>query len=371
MVHLLRGRVLSPQGLFEASVTFDEHLQAITPLSSVNSDIYILPGFIDVHVHGGGGADTMDGFEGVRNLAAFHVQHGTTTLYPTTMTNPWENILTALKGVKGVMQEQDAELPDIPGVHLEGPFISPERLGAQPANTLLPAANYLEELFSLNVIKLVTIAPEIPTALSAAKQFIDEQIQLSIGHTKASYEQIVCFRDAVRKSGGKLGYTHLFNAMGGIEARKPGVAGAALADNESFAELIFDKQHVHEANFLMAFYAKQDKLLFVTDAMRATGMSEGKSELGGQEVIIKNGKAQLPNGNLAGSLLTLDQALRNAIEAGLTLEQASHLVSRNPAAYMGLSDRGSLELGKRADMVVLDQAFNVLEVYVQGKKVIG
>ncbi len=368
---LLKGIILSPQGLQAGSLVFDGHILELSATASSKAAPYILPGFIDVHVHGGGGADTMDGAEGVKTLAKFHLQHGTTSLYPTTITNPWQSILKALEGVKQVMLEEPKNLPSILGVHLEGPFISPNRLGAQPPNAIEPSQELIQEALEFDVIKLVTLAPEIPNALAAAKQFSKAGVQLSVGHTRASYEEVLALSVLLKQMGARLGFTHLYNAMGGLEGRKPAVVGAALADADSFAELIFDRQHVHEASFLSAFNAKPDKLLFITDAMRASGMKDGKSELGGQEVSIKDGKAQLSDGTLAGSLLTLDQALGNAVNAGLSLEQASHLVSRNPANYMQLNDRGTLELGKRADMVVLDKELRILEVYVAGKKRVG
>lgn len=368
---LLKGTILSPQGLQAGSLGFDSHILELRSSASSKAAPYILPGFIDVHLHGGGGADTMDGPQGVKTLAKFHLQHGTTSLYPTTITNPWQSILKALEGVKQVMLEAPDDLPSILGVHLEGPFISPQRLGAQPPNAIEPSQERIQEALEFDIIKLVTLAPELANALAAAQQFSNANVQLSVGHTRASYEEVQALRMLLREMGAELGFTHLYNAMGGLEGRRPAVVGAALAHKECFAELIFDKQHVHEASFLTAFNAKPNKLLFITDAMRASGMTEGKSELGGQEVSIKDGKAQLSDGTLAGSLLTLDQALRNAVNAGLSLEQASQLVSRNPANYMKLNDRGTLELGKRADIVVLDEALQILEVYVAGKKLVG
>lgn len=371
MLANLQGQVLTPQGLRAARLEFESHITALSPVVQEDHAPYILPGFIDTHVHGGGGGDTMDGPSGVRTLARFHLSHGTTTLYPTTITNPWPKIMAALEGVKMLRQEVPGDLPDIPGAHLEGPFISPERLGAQPPQALVPTEALVKEILQLEVVKLVTLAPEIPGALLAAQQFAQAGVRLSIGHTRASYEEVEAFLACLQKQGASLGFTHLFNAMGGLEGRNPGVVGAALTSSFSYAELILDLHHVHKASFLMALQAKPDKLSLVTDAIRACGMLEGKSELGGQEIYIKDGKASLSDGTLAGSLLSLDQALRNALDLGLSLAKASDLLSTTPARYMGLSDRGSLVVGKRADLVVLDKNLHVLEVYVAGKKVFG
>ena len=173
----------------------------------------------------------------------------------------------------------------------------------------------------------------------------------------------------VRAAGGVVGFTHLYNAMGGLQGREPGVVGAAFADKESYAELIFDTHHVHPGSFLAALSAKPERLHLITDGIRACGLDEGETELGGQRVVVKGGAARLPNGTLAGSILTLDRALHNAALVGLPLERVSKLLSEVPARYMGLDDRGNLEVGKRADLVVLDEDLEVLEVYVSGQQV--
>ncbi len=313
----------------------------------------------------------MDGAEGIRTLSRFHLEHGTTTLYPTTITNPWEKIVHALEGLSEVIEEADPHLPSIPGAHLEGPFINPKRLGAQPPYTVTPTADRVAELLEFSVIRLVTMAPEIPGALDAALRFTSAGVRVSAGHTTASFEQVQSFVVAVQGAGGTTGFTHLFNAMGGLAGREPGVVGAAFADTNSFAELILDGHHVHQGSFLAALTAKGDHLLLVTDAIRAAGLPEGTSELGGQIVTVRKGAARLPDGTLAGSVLTLDQAFRNAVGYGLPLERASALLSTIPAQYLGTHDRGGLEAGKRADLIVMNNDLVIEEVYVAGRKVVG
>ncbi len=369
----LSGRLVLPGGVVTGSVEFSDTITHITLVDEVSGTSpetpYILPGFIDTHVHGGGGGDTMDGAEGVRTLARFHLEHGTTTLYPTTITNPWAAILGALAGVCAVRAERDPELPDIPGVHLEGPFISAKRLGAQPPDTLEPTAERLAELLALDVIRLVTLAPEIAGAEEAANAFVAAGVRVSVGHTRADYETVARLAQTLRRSGGTLGFTHLYNAMGGMSGRDPGIIGAALSDDDAYSELILDLHHVHPASFLSALRAKPERLHLVTDSIRATGLGDGPTELGGQPVTVHNGAATLPDGTIAGSTLTLDRALQNAVGLGVPLEHASRLLSSVPARYMGLADRGELAPGTRADLIVMSERLEPLAVYVVGTQV--
>ena len=366
----LSGRILTPSGFMQGALTFGSYIESVRALEhEPENGPLILPGFIDTHVHGGGGGDTMDGPEGVRTLARFHVRRGVTTLYPTTITSPWEAVLAALRGVAEVIEE-GADLPSIPGAHLEGPFISPERLGAQPPFALEPTPARVEAVLELGVVRLVTLAPELPGALGAATRFAAAGVRVSVGHTVASFEEVQALLEMVREAGGTVGFTHLYNAMGGLAGREPGVVGAALAHLDTYAELIFDTHHVHKGSFLAARAAKPGRLHFITDAIRAAGGPEGETELGGQTVTVKGGAARLPDGTLAGSVLTLDKALRNAVAAGVSVEEASRMLSQVPARYMGLDDRGVLEPGKRADLVVLDDALEVQRVFVAGREVV-
>lgn len=369
----LTGRLVLPEGVVPGRLEFGTHLYRVerTGAAGAASGPYILPGFIDTHVHGGGGGDTMDGPEGVRALGRLHLRHGTTTLLPTTITNPWERILAALKGVRAVRAEADPTLPDLPGAHLEGPFINPERLGAQPPYAVEPTPERVDETLELGVVRLVTLAPELPGARDTARRFAEAGVRVSVGHTAATFEQVAALAETVRAAGGTLGFTHLYNAMGGLAGRDPGAVGAALADGEAYSELILDLHHVHPGSFRAALAAKPSGLHLITDGIRACGLGEGETELGGQRVSVQGGAARLPDGTLAGSVLTLDAALRHAVAAGVTLAHASRLLSETPARYLGLTDRGRLEAGLRADLVVLDGALQVEVVYRSGRQVYG
>lgn len=331
----------------------------------------ILPGFIDAHVHGGGGGDTMDGEEGVRTLARHHLRHGTTTLLPTTVTQRWPSIREALDAVRRVRDARDPLLPDLPGAHLEGPFLNPERLGAQPPFAVTPTPKRVAEVLASDVVRVVTMAPEIDGAVAAAERFAADGVRVSVGHTRADAEQVAALAEAVRSAGGVLGFTHLYNAMGGMAGRQPGAVGSALADPAAWSELILDGHHVHRTAFLAALAAKPERLHLVTDAIRASGLPEGETELGGQTIVVADGAARLPNGVLAGSVLTLDRALRNAVAAGLTVGAASRLLAEVPSRYLGLDDRGTLAVGKRADAVVMDPGLGVQRVLVAGRETEG
>jgi N-acetylglucosamine-6-phosphate deacetylase len=345
--------------------------QTITEISErpAESETIILPGFIDTHVHGGGGGDAMDGAEGVRRLARFHVAHGVTTLLPTTITNPWDRIMVALDGIAAVRQTADPSLPSIVGAHVEGPFISPERLGAQPPFAVAATPERVQALLDTKIVRVMTVAPEVAGVLAVIPMLAARGVRISIGHTVATFAETMALVRCARAVGGVVGFTHLFNAMRGLESREPGVVGAALTDSESFSELILDGQHVHSAAFQLALKTKQGHLHLITDAIRATGLPDGATELGGQSVTVADGAARLGDGTLAGSVLTLDQALRNAVALGVPLSAASALLSDTPARYLGLSDRGRLAVGLRADLVVMDAHLRVQAVYVAGKLV--
>lgn len=381
---ILDGWIARADGMRRGRLVFDDTIRELEvegPVLARPADAAprLLPGFIDAHVHGGGGGDTMDGPDGVRALARHHLAHGTTTLLPTTITSPWPEVMAALRGVREMRTAQrdgrtaqgGEPLPDLLGAHLEGPFISPERLGAQPPYTILPDDARVEEVLALEIVRVVTLAPEMEGAARAARSFARAGVRVSVGHTRADGDEVAAVARAVREEGGTLGFTHLFNAMGGLAGREPGIVGACLADPDAYAELILDGHHVHPTSFLAARAAKRERLHLVTDAIRASGLPEGPTELGGQEVVVADGAARLANGSLAGSVLTLDAAVRRAVAAGVPLADASLHASAAPAAYLGLSDRGRIERGLRADLVETDAEGRVVRVFVAGREVAG
>ncbi|GBQ25317.1 N-acetylglucosamine-6-phosphate deacetylase [Acetobacter estunensis NRIC 0472] len=366
----LTGQIVLPDRILPGTLTLEgERIHAITPLPEAPAR-YILPGFIDGHVHGGDGADTMDGVAAIHRLARFHLTHGTTTILPTTITAPWPDVMNALKAVAEAQRTAPTDGPILHGAHLEGPFVSPHRLGAQPPFAIPPSPGLVAQALETGVVRVVTLAPELEHADTAMESFARVGVRVSLGHTVAGYEEAEAAICRVCAAGGTVGGTHLFNAMPPIEGRRPGPVTALMCSDEGHAEMIFDTHHVHPATFRLAARVMGRRLLFVTDAMRGTGQPEGPSQLGGQDVEIRDGAVRLPDGTLAGSILTLDVALRNAVTVGgMSLPEASRLVSANPAAWLGLHDRGRIAPGSRADLVVMDAGFSVRAVFVGGTTV--
>jgi len=365
----LQGHILTPAGFLHGTIKTDgPRIVSVsgTPVTedAVRADTatpVLLPGFIDTHVHGGGGADTMDAGAAAATLARLHARHGTTALLATTMTAPLADIEAALHALAPAITRREDGAARLLGVHLDGPYLSPERLGAQPAFARAPALAEIAALHAIAPIRLVTLAPEVSGMLALIPALVGMGMRVQIGHTGASYEEAVSALHA-----GASGFTHLFNAMSALHHRAPGAVGAALAQGRH-AELIPDLLHVHPGAIRAALRAIPG-LFCVTDATAAAGMPDGDYRLGRQTVTKCLGGVRLPDGTLAGSTLTMDQALRNLVLIGLPLAEASARVSTQAACYLGLSDRGLLAAGAVADIVMLDMPTLALrQVWVEGE----
>lgn len=372
------GRWLLPEGVATGRVAVADGRVAGFEAEPLEDDGWWVPGFLDVHVHGGGGGDAMDGVDGVRALAAAHLPHGTTALLPTTLTAPWGEVLGGLRAIAAVLHEDamaaaSGRAPErraaVLGAHLEGPFVSPQRLGAQPPFALDPTPDRVAAALALGVVRVATLAPELPGAEAAATALARAGVRVSLGHTVADAATAERVADAVRRAGGVSGATHLFNAMSGMTGRAPGVVGAVLGDAASFAELIVDGHHVAAASVRAAFAAKGARLVLITDAIRAAATNATTSTLGPHAVAIEGGAARLSDGTLAGSVLTLDVAIRTAVAMGVPVEAALRAATQAPAAYLGLADRGRVAPRAHADFVRLDAALHVQSVWRGGVRV--
>lgn len=366
MTHLM-GNFLTPNGWVKGELvieggliqSIDGHEVSEQAVLSDPAPKYI-PGFIDLHVHGCAGADLMMGGKSLAHIAQHQLAHGTTAFLATTMTAPFVEVEQVLRDIQGFLQN------DIPpnqaavlGVHLEGPYINPERLGAQPAMTRDVALNEILNLHQITPIRVLTLAPECVSDDRLIAHLSQLGIRVQIGHSKGCYEDGVKALDQ-----GAAGFTHLFNAMSPLHHREPGMVGAALA-HAQYAELIPDLLHVHPGAIRVALRAIPH-LFCVTDGTAATGMPDGEYMLGPQLVHKCLGGVRLADGTLAGSTLTMIDALKNLCLIGLSLMEASHRLSQFPAQYLGIKDRGRLQLGAIADVLVLDAQLNLQQVYVRG-----
>jgi N-acetylglucosamine-6-phosphate deacetylase len=358
----LRGILVTPEGTQPGLLRFGERIEALEALPEAPRR-YLLPGCIDLHVHGGGGADCMDGEEAVRQMARFHARNGTTALLATTVTAPLADLEAALRGIRAVVERPEPGEARVLGVHLEGPFINAKKLGAQPPYAIPPDLGLMRHWLSLAPIKVLTLAPELPGALELIRFLSEQGVRVQIGHTLARYDQALQALEA-----GVSSFTHCFNAMTPLHHREPGVAGLVL-ERARWAEFIADGLHVHPAVVRAAWKAIPEPYV-VTDAVAAAGMPEGPYSLGRHRVIKRAEGVYLEDGKtLAGSTLTAQQAIRNLVAWGCGLCEAVRATSTTPAAYLGLLERGHLRVGAYADILVLNAQLEVEEVYVQGQPV--
>lgn len=321
----------------------------------------VVPGFIDVHSHGGYGSDNMDADpEVINEMINRMLEEGITSYFPTTMTQSDENIERALEGIRAAKETN----PMIQGIHLEGPFVSPAYKGAQPEQFMRMAdkdtmARWNE--ISGGNIRLVTYAPEMGDVSDFEAYCKENNIVLSAGHSGATYEQLLASEVSH--------VTHLFNGQLGLHHREIGVAGFGLLEEDVYTEMIVDGFHITPSMVKLAYKTKgADHIILITDSMRAKGIPEGESELGGQKVFVKDKQARLENGALAGSVLTFIDAFKNMIEfTGCSIEEAVKMSSVNQAREFGLTKKGKLSAGMDADIVVLDDKLNVNQTILGGK----
>ena len=359
--------ILTPNGFDKTNVVIkDKKIEYIgdiecDDLIELSDDLFVVPGFIDEHIHGANGSDAMDAtFEALQNISVSLAKEGTTAFLATTMTQSNEKILSAIKNIAKYIEKDVDNGARILGVHLEGPFISKEFCGAQPVEyiqkTNIQQFKKFEEEANNN-IKIVTLAPENEGAIELIKYLDEKNIIASIGHTNAKYEDCV---NAIR-AGAKC-VTHTFNAQRGLHHRDIGTVGSAMLFDELNCECICDGIHVSPQAISLLKKNKPDtKFTIVTDSLRAKYLPDGESEIGGQKVIIKNNEARLENGALAASILKMNVGVKNLCDfLNEPLEKVVLYATRNPALNLGVYDKmGSIEVGKCANFVVIDKDVNV------------
>ena len=329
---------------------------------------YVFPGLIDIHTHGNSGFDFSDGSrEGLRQIGRYLANHGITSFLPTSMTLPYEKLETAFHAAEEYMSGRPSDGARVIGIHMEGPFFSEKKNGAQNKEFLKqPDA---EEFFRLqdscgHAVRIVDVAPE----LEGAEDFIrraSADCRVSVGHSDASYEETMRAFEA-----GASHLTHLFNAMPPFQHREPGVIGAACDKENVIAELICDGLHVHPGAVRMAFRMFPGRICLISDALPCCGMPDGDYELGGQRITLKKREVRLPDGKLAGAVSDLYEDMINAIHFGIPTEDAVLAATMIPAEAAGMeTDIGSLEPGKKADFIICDENWHLEQVYIDGIRI--
>ena len=363
-IKIINGKIAAVGPVSEITEADKSKILTLSPAYS------LIPGAIDVHIHGVAGADTMDATEeALETMANALPQEGTTSFLATTMTQTKAAIEQALTNVAQFVEKKQAVgKAEIIGIHLEGPFISPKRAGAQPPGQIIEPDLALfkrwQEL-AQGSIKLVTLAPEEANGLAFISYLKETGVTASIGHTDATYQEV---DDAIKAGASHV--THLFNGMRGLHHREPGVVGAALLRNELFVEMIVDGIHVRPEMIQLTYQQKTSKkVILITDAMRAKCLKNGTYDLGGQEVQVDDTKATLADGTLAGSILKMKDAVKNMLSyTNCNLEEIIDMTAVNPAKQLNMFDRkGSLAVGKDADFVILDDHLNVIMTFCHGK----
>ena len=327
---------------------------------------YVVPGFIDVHVHGAAGYDTMDATaEAIQGMGAFYAKHGVTSYYPTTMTMPAPDIQAALENVERCPQPTNGA--QHLGVHVEGPYLNLKYKGAQPPGYFRnPSPAEYGQWLETGVCKLITVAPEIEGGMQIVQELTALGVEFAIGHSAATYDEAVKAFDA-----GVRQVTHVFNGMVGLHHREPGALAAILTDDRVDAQLIADGIHVHPGMIRMLIRAKgAEHVMLITDAIQAAGLSDGDYSLGGQQVTVTEGIARIASGALAGSTLTMDKAIRNMMSfTDLPLHKVIGMASTVPARSMRLPNKGKLVAGYDADVVLLNRDLDVMMTIVGGRVV--
>lgn len=321
--------------------------------------LLILPGLVDIHSHGASGEDFSDGNpEGLKKILQYEKRCGITSYCPTSMTFPKERLRQIFASIKGAQTEEEAK---VVGINMEGPFLDPAKKGAHVEEWIAaPDAAFVRELNqdADGLVRLVTLAPNMDGAEEFIKE-MHEEVCISLGHTAADYD---CASRAMKL--GAHHVTHLYNAMQPFGHRAPGLIGAAMDDPECMVELICDGYHIHPSAIRAAFRLfGPERVILISDSMRATGMENGTYELGGQEVTVKDRKAVLKDGTLAGSATNLYGCMCKAVEFGIPLEQAIMAATANPARSIGIFDRvGSIRIGKQADLLLVSENLELKRV---------
>lgn len=374
---IINGKIVLPDRVEEgAALVFDRKIEGVVAPEQLPSDAeiidaqgsYVLPGLIDMHIHGYLGEDASDGSaEGLKIMAEGVAKNGVTGFLPTTMTVSYDELRAAFAQIRSAMALSESDQwqgAQVLGVNAEGPFICPAKKGAQAGEHIRKGdAAFLQEY--IDILRVFTIAPEMPDNLSCIREMAGKTL-ISMGHTNAGFAEAKAGIDA-----GVRHVTHLFNAQTPLLHRDPGVVGAALTDERVSCELIADTFHVSRDLYPLVHRMKGDMLVLITDCTRAGGLADGEYSLGGQPIFVKGIECRLADGTIAGSVLKLNHAVRNYMRYGkVSIWEAVNAASLTPAKRIGVDARkGSLEQGKDADIVLCDDALEVRRTIISGRTV--
>ena len=355
------GKIINYNDSYSGEITFDENILNINKIEEINSENYIIPGFVDLHCHGGGGFDTMDGVQAIQKMSSYHLSKGTTSLLATTWTSSFEHTYAALNDFNSLIDMSS----NLIGVHLEGPFINPKKLGAQPALAIEPSIDFIEKINEIADIKTITLAPEIKDMKMFIPFLIDKNINVQFGHTLADSKTCEKYM-----SSNEVSFTHLYNAMSDNNHRNPGVLSAAL-NKGKFAEIICDLNHVSEEAILIAKKCIPD-LYAITDSIAASGMKDGSYTFANVEIEKNNNKVCL-NGTstLAGSVVNMHDTFLNLLKMKISIQDAVRMTSYSATKFLKKDDIGVIDDGKKANFLILDHDFNIKSIYLNGKLING
>lgn len=366
----LSGLIAKPDGsLVRGHVTFADRITALEPASGGGD--YVLPGFVDLQVNGSHGIDVMNASpDALATLSRHLAREGVTAWMPTAVTAPIEKIAQVHESIASVFEDSQrddfADASAILGMHLEGPFISPLRLGAHPALNLEPRGDAFERVLAMRALRLITLAPELPGALDAIRHLTARGVVVSIGHTNATLDEA----NAGIDSGARM-FTHLFNAMRPLNHRDPGVIAAALAESPAIPAIIPDGVHVHPAMLQLAVSARgEHRIIIVTDKVALAGTTNVEKTVGRARATIRDGAARLDDGTLAGSIISMLDGVRVMVEkVAVSIGDAAVMAATNPANLVGANDRGRIQIGTRADLILLSPALELKAVFIGGREV--
>lgn len=377
MKAIINGKIVTPESVVEGKVlVYGDKIEGIVDAAPAGAEVidaqgnYVIPGLVDMHIHGYLGEDASDGsYEGLKIMAEGVAKNGVTAFLPTTMTVSYDELHKAFGLIRQGMAESKTNSwmgAAIVGCNSEGPFINVSKKGAQAGEHVrVGDAAFLKEY--QDVIRVFTIAPEVEGNMDCIREIAaDTNILISMGHTNANFEQAQAGIEA-----GVRHVTHLFNAQTALAHRDPGVVGAALLDNRVSTELICDCFHIHKGVFQLIANVKGDKMVLITDCTRAGGLEDGEYTLGGQPIFVKGIECRLADGTIAGSVLKLNEAVRNVLaNTNLTINQVVNMASLTPATRIGLGDtKGSIEVGKDADIAIVDADINVQKTILGGRTI--